>query len=139
MVYVDVLLTCHLFHIWVCVVGSMMKYFLNLCNTLEGMSVHFADIVYILCGDKHNHYFSHLLMELITSPVFMFNIFTSYQSFLCNVKSPLQLTPLSLLGHVCLTGVSVMPLHIHISQGARTQHSSVPFVLSINLVPKQIC
>jgi hypothetical protein len=77
MVYVDMLLTCHLFHIWVYVVGSMMKYFLNQCNTLEGMSVHFVDTVYFLYGDKHHHYFSHLHMELITSPVFIFNIFTS--------------------------------------------------------------
>jgi hypothetical protein len=135
MVCVDVLLTCHLFHTWTHVAGSMMKYFLNPCNTLVGMSVHFAHTVYFLCRDKHNHYFSYLHMELITNPVSTVNIFTSSVNHSDAMSESTTFNTFESTG----TGVSVMSLHTHISQSVCTQPSLVPFVPSINFMQQQIC
>lgn len=134
MVCVDVLLTCHLFHKWACVFGSMMKHFLNPCNTLEGKSVHFADILYFLYRDKHHHYFSYLTLELITNPVFTFNFSHPLSMIVMQSQGSPYLTLLSLLGHGRQTGVSAVSRSPCITE---CMHSTqfCPFYL----VPKQMC
>jgi hypothetical protein len=138
MVCVDVLLTCHLFHIWASLVGSMMKYFLNPCNTLEGMLVHFADIVYFLCRDKHHHYFSYLHMELITNPVFMFNIFTSSVNHSDAISESTTFNPFESIG-ICMSNrcFCYVSSYSYIPEYC-TQPSLVPFVTRINFVPQQM-